>query len=527
MISNASPSKDQGVWRQLLDNPYIFGLSAFASLGGFLFGYDQGVVSGVLTMESFGAAFPRVYADSGIKGWFVSTLLLAAWLGSLANGVVADGLGRRGAVLAAVCVFTLGSALQAAAGRGPRGRHADGHGADVRVRGGAGAGPRDAGRASAAYVPPSFLRPRLLTMVSGKTVSITLGILVSYWLEYGTQYIGGVRCAPDVPYSGRGDPADRTFDLSRCRSCPRWSSAPACCCSFPSRRGTTSFAAGTTPLCAPSPACVAWDRTTPPRACARSTSPSRLRCSSTRRSRGSASRAAPGCNALIYYAPGIFAQLGLARGATSLLATGVYGVVNALSTLPALLLIDRLGRRPLLMCGAAGTCASLTIVGALLAVYGGRLRDHPAAGWVGVAFVYLYDVNFSYSFAPIGWVLPSEIFSLGDRSRAMAITTSCTWMCNFVIGLVTPGMLDSLSWGTHIFFAAFCFLAFFFTYFFVPETKGRSLEDMDAVFGDAAAHEEKQRLLGIAASLGLTASTLTPEKVDTATGETLQSPQAI
>lgn len=87
----------------------------FASLGGFLFGYDQGVVSGVLTMESFAAAFPRISLDSGFKGWFVSTLLLAAWLGSLINGPVADRFGRKGSIMIAVVIFTLGSAIQAGA----------------------------------------------------------------------------------------------------------------------------------------------------------------------------------------------------------------------------------------------------------------------------------------------------------------------------------------------------------------------------------------------------------------------------
>lgn len=73
------------------------------------------MVSGVLKMESFGAEFPRIYLDSGFKGWFVSTLLLAAWLGSLVNGPIADRFGRKGSMLAAVVVFVLGSGLQAGA----------------------------------------------------------------------------------------------------------------------------------------------------------------------------------------------------------------------------------------------------------------------------------------------------------------------------------------------------------------------------------------------------------------------------
>ena len=83
---------------------------------------------------------------------------------------------------------------------------------------------------------------------------------------------------------------------------------------------------------------------------------------------------------------------------TSLLATGVYGIVNCLSTIPAVLLIDRLGRRPLLMAGAIGTCISLVIVGAIIGAYGDGLENARTAGWAAVAFIYIYDVNFSYSF---------------------------------------------------------------------------------------------------------------------------------
>jgi MFS family permease len=101
---------------------------------------------------------------------------------------------------------------------------------------------------------------------------------------------------------------------------------------------------------------------------------------------------------MIYYAPTMFASLGLSGNTTSLLATGVYGIVNCLSTIPAIIYIDRLGRRPLLMFGAAGTCISLVIVGGIIGAYGDTLSAHPAAGWAGIAFIYIYDINFSYSF---------------------------------------------------------------------------------------------------------------------------------
>jgi MFS family permease len=96
-----------------------------------------------------------------------------------------------------------------------------------------------------------------------------------------------------------------------------------------------------------------------------------------------------GCNAMIYYSPTMFKSLGLNGNTTSLLATGLYGIVNCLSTLPALFFIDRVGRRPLLMCGAAGTFVSLVIVGSIVGAYGDRLADNKAAGWVGILFIYV------------------------------------------------------------------------------------------------------------------------------------------
>ncbi|KAG5746376.1 hypothetical protein H9Q72_005381 [Fusarium xylarioides] len=516
---NAAP---KGVWRQLRENPYIFGLSMFASLGDFLFGYDQGVVSGVLTMESFAADFPRIYLDSGFKGWFVSTLLLCAWFGSLINGPIADYIGRKGSILLAVVVFTIGSAFQAGADSIPM---------------------LFAGRAVAGLAVGmlTMIVPMYMSEVSSpgirgtlvvlQQLSITLGILVSYWLEYGTQYIGGHRCAPDIPYSG-GTSDKRTFD-------PRYDVGPNGCTGQSEAAWHVPFALQIFPALVLGIGMIFFPES-PRFYLMRHKEDKALAALAQLRQvhvdsesiradgeipgqKGLSLFAAQhvalvstwpafkrlaigccimffqqfmGCNAIIYYAPTMFAQLGLSGNTSGLLATGVYGIVNTLSTLPALFLIDKLGRRPLLMCGAAGTFISLVIVGGIIGGFGSGLAD--------IVLIYIYDVNFSFSFAPIGWVLPSEIFNLGNRSKAMAITTSATWMCNFIIGLVTPDMLANLGWGTYIFFAAFCLLALLFTYFFVPETRGKSLEDMDLVFGDTASHEEKARLMEIASSMGLT-----------------------
>ncbi|KAL1871517.1 hypothetical protein Plec18167_007077 [Paecilomyces lecythidis] len=114
-MADATPSANKGGFRQMCQNPYLLGVASFSTLGGLLFGYDQGVISGVITMESFGACFPHIYTDSGFKGWFVSTLLLAAWFGSLINGPLADRIGRKLSINIAVIIFVIGSAIQCAA----------------------------------------------------------------------------------------------------------------------------------------------------------------------------------------------------------------------------------------------------------------------------------------------------------------------------------------------------------------------------------------------------------------------------
>ncbi|KAI8226691.1 MFS glucose transporter mfs1 [Colletotrichum sp. SAR 10_99] len=546
----------KSVWRVLRENPYVFGLSAFASLGGLLFGYDQGVVSGVMTMESFAATFPRIAIDSTFKGWFVSTLLLFAWFGSLINGPLADWLGRKGSMQLAVVIFILGAAFQTAASEVPL---------------------LFAGRAIAGLavgmltmIVPMYISELSVPDIRGTLVvlqqlSITLGILVSYWLEYGTQYIGGTRCAPDIPYTG-GTSELPTFD-------PRNDVGPDGCTGQSSASWRVPFGLQIFPALVLGLGMVFFpesprfylmrhkeDKALAALAKVRGLHPDTesLRAEylgikaevlfdeSLNRERYPGKKGLSlfiaqhqalvsswpafrrlglgsgimffqqfiGCNAVIYYAPTMFAQLGLSGKTSGLLATGVYGIVNTLSTLPALFLIDKVGRRPLLMCGAAGTFISLVIVGGIIGGFGESLRTNKSAGWAGIAFIYIYDINFSYSFAPIGWVLPSEIFNLGNRSKAMSITTSATWMCNFIIGLVTPDMLEKIGYGTYLFFAAFALIAFVMTYFFVPETRGKSLEEMDLVFGDTAAHEEKTRLLEIAASMGLT-DVLSDEKLGT------------
>ncbi|KAL4073794.1 D-xylose-proton symporter [Scleroderma citrinum] len=534
-------------FRGLFDNLFVLGVTCFASLGGFLFGYDQGVVSNVLAIESFGAAFPKIYMDSTLKGWFVSTLLLTAWFGSLLNGPICDKIGRRRNVMANVVVFLVGSALQT-------GATAEKHLFIGRAIAGLSVG-------ALTHVVPMYLAEISSANIRGALValqqlSITFGILVSYWIAYGTSHIGGTRCAPDVPYTGPLLNGSPTFDP--------YTDVPAGGCTgqveaswripvgiqmFPAlllgigmafmpysprwlmEKGRDEEALQILSVLRRKPVddlTVRYEfleikaEIRYAHEIADITSPNTTRF---RRFINNYialvatwpkfKRLAVGCltmfyqqfmgiNAIIYYAPTIFSQLGLNPNTTSLLATGVYGILNFLSTLPAVMLLDSVGRRPLLMSGALGCCTALLIVGSLVAAFGNDWPGHTTAGRTAIAFVYFYCINFAYSWAPIGWVLPSEVFPLHLRSTGISITTSCTWMSNFIIGLVSPRMLAQIGHGgTYFFFAAFSILAFLSAFLFYPETKGRTLEEMDSAFGDNASEKERQRMETICRDLGL------------------------
>lgn len=94
------------------------------------------------------------------------------------------------------------------------------------------------------------------------------------------------------------------------------------------------------------------------------------------------------------------------------------------------------------------------------------------------------------SYGPLGWVMPAEVFPNSRRAKGVGIATSTIWLSNFVIGVAVPPMLISIGYGTFIFFGVFCMLAAIFAYFFVPETSGKTLEEMDRVFNDNLAQEE-------------------------------------
>ena len=185
-----------------------------------------------------------------------------------------------------------------------------------------------------------------------------------------------------------------------------------------------------------------------------------------------------GINAVLYYAPFIFQKLGLSGNTTSLLATGVVGIVMLLATIPSVLWIDRVGRKPVLTIGAIGMGTCHLIIAVIVAKNMDQWTDQPAAGWAAVCMVWLFVIHFGYSWGPCAWIIVAEIWPLSTRPYGVALGASSNWMNNFIVGQVTPDMLAKMPYGTYILFGALTYIGAAFIWFVVPETKRLTLEEM-------------------------------------------------
>ncbi|KAF9889746.1 hypothetical protein FE257_007052 [Aspergillus nanangensis] len=194
-----------------------------------------------------------------------------------------------------------------------------------------------------------------------------------------------------------------------------------------------------------------------------------------------------GINAINYYSPTVFKSIGLRGANTSLLTTGIFGVVKTVVTFIWLLwLIDHLGRRLLLLIGAAGGSICLWVVGAYICVAKPTERPDDAplegGGIAAMFFFYLWTVFYTPSWNGTPWVMNSEMFDPNVRSLAQACAAGSNWLWNFLISRFTPQMFAAMGYGVYFFFASLMILSIIFVFFLVPETKGIPLESMDGLF---------------------------------------------
>jgi len=184
-----------------------------------------------------------------------------------------------------------------------------------------------------------------------------------------------------------------------------------------------------------------------------------------------------GINAVIYYGPRILEQAGFTLN-NALGGQVTIGLVNVAFTFVAIFTIDKWGRKPLLYVGVGGAVLSLLIIGALFQM---GVTSGP---WI-LLFILAFIACFAFSFGPVCWVVVGEIFPNAIRGKAMALATLSLWIGNFLVGQLTPVLLDGVgSAGTFWLFALCCSPALWITWKLIPETKGRSLEAIEAYWKD-------------------------------------------
>jgi len=179
-----------------------------------------------------------------------------------------------------------------------------------------------------------------------------------------------------------------------------------------------------------------------------------------------------GINTIIYYAPAILTMSGYPSAKAAILATAVIGIVNVLITIVSIALVDRLGRRFLLLLGTAGMAIALGLVGAAF--------HQQSAGVVVFYEMLAYIVFFGIGLGPVVWLLISEIYPTKIRGKAMSLATLSVWGANWVVAVTFLSLIRGAGpAGTFWIFAGICVLSFVFCLAFVPETKGKTLEAIE------------------------------------------------
>ncbi|KAI9741572.1 MAG: MFS sugar transporter [Claussenomyces sp. TS43310] len=475
-----------------VNNTYI--ICGFAAVGGGLFGFDISSMSGVLGTAAYRNYFghPR----STVQGAITCAMPFGSLLGALSSSYISDKYSRKFAIQSATIFWILGSIIQCASNGIAMlcvGRAISGLGVGI-----------------ASSVVPVYQSEIAQKEIRGRVVAlqqwaITWGILIQFFIQYGASYIGGGPRDPNqptaafrIPWGIQMVPAIiLLIGMFWLPLSPRWLASkdrweeaiqvladlhgdgdlnhPKVLAEYQEIEEALRFERGEI--------LSSYRQMIEPRMLRRVVLGMSIQMWSQ----------LSGINIMMYY---IFYIMESANIGSPLITSSIQYIINVVLTLPAIIYIDRWGRRAALLCGSIFIMIFMTLSGILQAVYGrpisAELKGHDDISWVVighkgvssaiVACTYLCVATFATTWGPISWTYPAEIFPSRLRAKAVGLTTATNWFWNCVLAFAVPPLLWSINWKVYIIFAAFNGLAFIHVYLTAPETKGKTLEEMDEVF---------------------------------------------
>ncbi|KIX00602.1 uncharacterized protein Z518_09667 [Rhinocladiella mackenziei CBS 650.93] len=469
-------------------------ISIIASMSAIAMGYDTAVIGGTLALDSFRRDFGLTdvseTARDTLQGNIVSTFQAGCFFGALLTFPLAEMIGRKKAVMVSACVFLVGGTLMTAA-----------HGQIALIivgRAVAGLGIGAVSLIVPVYIaetsPPS-IRGRLVGFFE---VASQGGGMAGFWINYAVdrtisdnskaQWIVplGLQLLPGLLL---------VIGMLFCPESPRWLA----------RQDNWEAAEKVLSKIRTLPSDHPYIRTEMTEIRQQVEERSTMKLSKRESlkkllARGTRNRIAiglllmacqnlTGVNVITYYSPRIFETLGIQGTSTKLFATGFYGVAKTLGMLLfSFFFVEKVGRRKGLILGAFIGSLPMWYIGGYVfeadpATAASQGEVHQTGwGYLAMVCVYLYGFIYCATWQGITWVYCSEIFPLDIRMLCVAITTADQWLWSFVISRTTPYMITSLGYGTYMFFGSLMILMGIWAFFFIPETKGLTLEDMDRLF---------------------------------------------
>jgi sugar porter (SP) family MFS transporter len=440
-----------------VNQAFIRRVSFIAGLGGILYGFDMGVIAAALiyVRDSF-------HLSTVMQEVLVIAVLIGVMIGALVGGAVADRIGRRKTLVWGAILFILGSIL---APLSP----------NVYVlfvaRALLGIAVGFTSVTAPVYVSelaPPQSRGMLIGLYQfALTSGIALADLVGYWFaaSQGWRWMFAFGLVPAVLF---------LFMVLTVPESPRWLFAQNRLAEAESVLKSYTDEAGATLLLEDIRVSL---MTKMERRWSALWSPA---------VRGSLLIAAgfmvlipaTGINAILYYGPQIFSLAGIDSNKNAIFATLLVAITNVLATVIALVLVDRLGRKPLLYAGLGGMTVALFV---LSFCFHQQAQLGPSLGKIATACLMFFITCYAFSIGPIAWIIVSEVFPLRVRGRGVAAATLSFGTSNFLISLTFLSLLKATGTSlTLIMYGAFCILTLFFVRFVIPETKGRELESISA-----------------------------------------------